>query len=428
MKALIVSLESFQRGDVPPEVRAYIESCGGKGPLILLDESSKMKTNEPCKETKKSKRTQALLKLNRTGERGILTGTLMSKSPVNAYDQLNFMRDGFFPESMYVFAERYVVRRSLRSVRGARTTLGEDEWHIIRRRLARASWHEGQLRGTIESLCSFYGLSMDSIRHIIEHREYTPFKHLDELWSRIGTSCLRVERSSVMDTPPVVYRTVPVSLTAEQRKLYKELQEMHCTEDTVAGNPLELYIRFQDICNGYRPVDNEDTDETELEPLGESPKLDALSDEIEALGSAQAVVWCSRSKLLYDAAERLRKEGVTVGVYDGKTGRKEREEYYESFARGDIQVLFINQASGAFGFDKLGKVDYAFYLCSSYSVEQRVQSERRISRGEVRTSKFITDIVCQGTCEDRVVQAMRLGKELVGSGAVDPSVFRLEEE
>ena len=427
MKALIVSLESFQKGEVPPEVQAYIASCGGKGPLILLDESSKIKTNEPCKETKKSKRTQAILRLSRTGERGILTGTLMSISPVNAYDQLNFMRDGFFPESMYAFAERYVVRRSLRSVRGARTTLGEDDWNAIRRRLARASWHEGQLRGTIESVCSFYGLSMDSIRHIIEHREYTPFKHLDELWSRIGTSCLRVERSSVLDTPPVVYRTVPVRLTAEQRKLYKELQEMHCTEDTVAGNPLELYIRFQDICNGYRPVDDEDG-VTSLEPLGESPKLDALSEEIEALGGAQAVVWCSRSALLYDAAERLRKEGVSVGIYDGKTGKKEREDYYGSFARGEIQVLLINQASGAYGFDRLGKADYEFYLSSSYSVEHRVQSERRIMRGEVRTTKFVTDIVCQGTCEDRVTGALRLGKELVGSGAVDPSVFRLAEE
>ena len=427
MKALIVSLESFQKGEVPSEVQAYIASCGGKGPLILLDESSKIKTNEPCKEAKKSKRTQAVLKLSRTGERGILTGTLMSISPVNAYDQLNFMRDGFFPESMYAFAERYVVRRSLRSVRGARTTLGEDDWNTIRRRLARASWHEGQLRGTIESVCSFYGLSMDSIRHIIEHREYTPFKHLDELWSRIGTSCLRVERSSVLDTPPVVYRTVPVRLTAEQRKLYKELQEMHCTEDTVAGNPLELYIRFQDICNGYRPVDDEDG-VTSLEPLGESPKLDALSEEIEALGGAQAVVWCSRSALLYDAAERLRKEGVSVGIYDGKIGKKEREDFYGAFARGEIQVLLINQASGAYGLDRLGKADYEFYLSSSYSVEQRVQSERRIMRGEVRTTKFVTDIVCQGTCEDRVTKALRLGKELVGSGAVDPSVFRLAEE
>ena len=81
MRCLIVSLESFQKGEVPEEVKEYIARCGGD-PFIILDESSKIKTNEPCKDSKKSKRTQAILSLNKTGERCILTGTFMSKSPL----------------------------------------------------------------------------------------------------------------------------------------------------------------------------------------------------------------------------------------------------------------------------------------------------------------------------------------------------------
>ena len=129
MKALIISLESFQKGFVPEEVKEYILANRGNV-FIILDESSKIKTNNPCKDSKKSKRTQAILKLNKIGHRCILTGTFMSKTPVNAYDQMNFLKDGFFPESMFAFAERYELRRNLPSVRGARITLPEKDYFV----------------------------------------------------------------------------------------------------------------------------------------------------------------------------------------------------------------------------------------------------------------------------------------------------------
>ena len=136
MKAMIVSLESFQKGNVPEEVKEYIDRCN-KDLFIVLDESSKIKTNEPCKDSKKSKRTQAVLSLNKTGERSILTGTFISISPVNAYDQMNFLKADFFPESMYAFAERYVIRMNLQNVRGARITITQKVYDTIRRKLLR---------------------------------------------------------------------------------------------------------------------------------------------------------------------------------------------------------------------------------------------------------------------------------------------------
>ena len=43
MKALIVSLESFQKGEIPEEVRKYILANNGNI-FTILDESSKIKT------------------------------------------------------------------------------------------------------------------------------------------------------------------------------------------------------------------------------------------------------------------------------------------------------------------------------------------------------------------------------------------------
>jgi len=432
MKALIVSLESFQKGDIPEEVKEYISSCSVE-PFIILDESSKIKTNEPCKDSKKSRRTQACLKLNEVGERCILTGTFMSKSPVNAYDQMNFLQKGFFKESMYAFAERYVIRRTLPNVRGARITITQKDYEAIHKRLKRCGDDVKLLSATMDSIHSFYGISREDCIHILKNPEYTPFKHLDELWERIGDNCFKVEREEVLDLPPKTYETVNINLTAEQKKLYLQLQNLHCTDNVTVDNGLKLYLRFQDICNGYEPVDVvEYYDEqgnphghVDLVPLKENPKLDILEEKIEDIGDKQIVIWCSRTKLLYDACARLKEKGYTCGIFDGKVSKEEREKAYNAFADKKIQLLFINQASGAYGLDGLKEADYAIYLCNSYSVEHRVQSEARTNRGDNKRAKYIIDLSCKGTCEDRVTIALKQGKELLSTGTTDSSLFLL---
>lgn len=431
MKALIISLESFQKGEIPEEVKQYIMSTHGKL-FTILDESSKIKTNEPCKESKKSKRTQAIMKLNKIGQRCILTGTFTSKSPVNAYDQMNFLCSGFFPESIYGFAERYTLRRNLPSVRGARITLPEKDYMSIRKRLMRVAKDNYALSGAMDSIHSFYGLSREDCLFIMAHEEYTPFKNITELWKRIGDVCLKVDRKSVNLPVTKVYKTCNVQLTKEQLKLYLQLQNQYCTDHITVDNGLKLYLRFQDICNGYEPIDAGDTiDENgkiqhniELVPLAENPKLDMLQEQIEEIGDAQAIIWCSRTKLLYDAEKRMRELDYTTAIYDGKIDKKLREEGYNSFAEGKTQLIFINQASGAYGLDGLKECDYAFFLCNSYSVEQRAQAEERNHRGNLTRTKHMTDITCKGTCEDRVVTALKQGKELLDTGVTDAEIFK----
>jgi SNF2 family DNA or RNA helicase len=190
-------------------------------------------------------------------------------------------------------------------------------------------------------------------------------------------------------------------------------------------------LRFQDICNGYNPVEYETEENGEvvkkvrLEPLAENPKLDMLEEAIDQIGDKQVVVWCSRTQLLYDAMKRLADLGYTCGSYDGVNHN--REEDYAKFAEGKIQILFCNQASAGYGLDDLKEADYAIYLCNSYSVEQRVQSENRIYRGEITRSKYFIDITCKGTVEERVTKALLIGQELIDSGVTDVSVYTLED-
>lgn len=429
MKALIVSLESFQKGEVPEEVKKYILSQHGKV-FTILDESSKIKTNNPCKDSKKSKRTQAILRLNKIGHRCILTGTFMSKTPINAYDQMNFLKDGFFSESMYAFAERYELRRSLPSVRGARITLPEKDYAVIRARLMKHKDDKAFLHGVMDGIHSFYGISREDCEYIMKNASYSPFKNVDELWNRIGDTCIHLKKEDILDIPPKVYKTSKVELTKEQMKLYLQLQNQHCTDRLTVDNGLKLYLRFQDICNGYEPVETEEVNENgqhkvELIPLKENPKLDMLEELVDEIGDNQIVIWCSRSRLLHDAKDRLVKLGYNCGVYDGKVKREDREKDYEDFRAKKIQILFVNQSSGAYGLDGLKEADYAIYLCNDYSVEKREQSEDRIYRGMVSRNKYIIDLTCEGTCEDRVTEALKQGKQLLDTGITDASLFML---
>lgn len=431
MKALIVSLESFQRGEIPPEVQQYINSCKTE-PFIILDESSKIKTNNPCKDSKKSKRTQAVLKLNKTGERCILTGTFMSKTPVNAYDQMNFLKPGFFYESMYSFAEHHEIRRTLKSVRGARVLISQKDYEAIRKRLLRYKPDTADFGNVVEGIRSFYGITYNDCIHIYNNPDYTPFKNVDELWQRIGDNVLKIDRKTSMpDLPPKLYSEAGIELTSEQKKLYLQLQSVHCTDNITVDNGLKLYLRFQDICNGYNPVEYETEENGEtvtkvkLEPLAENPKLDMLEEEVDQIGNKQIVVWCSRTQLLYDAKKRLEELGYTCGSYDGVN--RNREEDYKGFSEKKIQILLCNQASAGYGLDNLKDADYAIYLCNSYSVEQRVQSENRIYRGEITRSKYFIDITCKGTVEEKVTKALLLGQELIDSGVTDTSIYMLED-
>lgn len=47
-----------------------------------------------------------------------------------------------------------------------------------------------------------------------------------------------------------------------------------------------------------------------------------------------------------------------------------------------------------------------------------------MNRGEITHSKYIIDLTCKGTCEDRITEALKLGQELIDSGVTDASIFK----
>jgi hypothetical protein len=431
MKWLVINTEAFSpKGlkqkktvsfeDLPWIVRKFLSVF--PQPFIILDECSRIKVNTPMKEANKSTRTRLIKLLNKFGHRCAMTGTLMSKSPLNVVDPFGFLKEGYFPESMWALAETYCVMETIRIGRGRRVLISQKDYAAIRTRLKNAFIRggEAQLEAAKESVFKQFAINYAKQEHIIRHRKYTPFVNEQELLRRIAPDTLFVRREDVFDIQfdkfvkePIMR---PVQLSGEAKRIADNLIELGFTDRLVLGKApaLELLTRLQDICNGFEPV-KDDEGKVSYRPFSENPKLDeciALMDEID-VSRNQIVVWASRRNMLDVCASRFEKEGYTFVRYDGSASDAEKESAEQAFVKREASIFLANQASGAYGLNCLSQCSYAVYMCVDGSVEKYHQSQHRILRGQLTAPKFSYAIYAGGTIEERQWTALKVGKELI---------------
>jgi hypothetical protein len=389
----------------------------------VLDESSKIKTNMPVNENDKSVRTRLIKLVGKfAAHKCIMTGTLMSKSPLNVVDQCSFLKEDYFPESMWVLAERYCVMTTIRVGRGRRVLIGQKDYETIRKRLKNAYIRGGevQLEAAKESIFKQYAIDYARQEHIIRHRKYTPFINEKELLRRIAPDALFVRREDVFDIQfdkfvkePIMR---PVGLSKNAKQIANELIKLGFTDCFVLGKApaLELMVRLQDICNGFEPV-KDDEGNVSYRPFSENPKLDELVNLMEEIDVSrnQVVVWASRRNILDICADRFEKEGYTFVRYDGSASNIKKEDAEQAFIRREASIFLANQSSGAYGLNCLAQCSYVIYMCVDGSVERYHQSQHRVLRGQLTAPKFSYAIYAAGTVEERQWTALKVGQELI---------------
>jgi hypothetical protein len=432
MKWLIVPLESFSPrglkrqsevglGDLPWVVQKFLSAF--PKPFIVLDESSRIKTNVPTQEKKKSTRTRLVKLLGRFGERCIMTGTLKSKSPVNVLDQFAFLDKGCFPESEWEFAERYCVMETIAVGKIRRRVLvSERSYHDVRNYLKNCYIRGGDalLRTAKDRIFRERAINFAKQEHIVRHKKYSPFVNQAELLKRMAPVSMIVRREDVFDirhdkfvVEPIMR---PVELPERHKALVKELVDLGFTDNFTLGKApaLELLHRVQDVCNGFEPFKDE-AGVVSHKALPESPKITELLALLEEIGveENQAVVWCSRTLLLGACAEAFDKEGYLYVRYDGSLSAQEKAAAEKKFASGEARVFLANPASGAYGLNCMARCSYAAFVCIDDSVEVYRQAQLRILRGQITAPKFGYHIYAKGTVEERQLSRLRAGLELV---------------
>ena len=139
--------------------------------LMCIDESTTIKNP-------KAKRTKNIISLApRAQYRRILTGSPVTKNPLDLYSQCEFLNEELLDfTSYYAFRNRYAEMKTI---------------HVA-------------------------GRSIQVVSH---------FKNLDELAEQLKTFSYRVLKEECLDLPEKIYMKREIELSPEQQKVYKQMKE-----------------------------------------------------------------------------------------------------------------------------------------------------------------------------------------------------------
>jgi SNF2 family DNA or RNA helicase len=331
----------------------------GKRGLIAIDESTTIKNP-------KAKRTKALMKIAAGfSYRRILTGSPVTKSPMDIYSQFEFLGPRLLGhDSFYTFQGRYAV--------------------MVKRTMGRHSFN--QLVG---------------------------YKNLDELTELVDQHSFRVLKKDCLDLPEKVFTARYVSMTPEQTRMYTQIKEYAMTlldggELVSTPQVITQLLRLQQVLSGHLK-----TDEGEMVYFP-SKRMDALVEALEEHGG-KAIIW---SRFRYDIQQIVRTleerfgEGCAAAYY-GDTPDEERNDIVRNFQNPDHPLRFFigNPATAGYGLT-LTEANLCIYYANDFNLETRIQSEDRAHRIGQRNNVTYIDLITEGSIDEKIVAALRAKIEI----------------
>jgi len=321
--------------------------------LIAVDESTTIKTP-------KAARTRNIISIaNLAKYRRILTGSPITKSPLDLYTQCKFLNEhllGF--SSYYSFQNRYACM--------------VDKW--------------------------FGGRKVSVIKS---------YQRLDELSKSIEPFSYRVLKEDCLDLPDKIYIKREIELTKEQVKLYQSMKlvAMAALSGKVVKAPhvLTQLMRLHQITCGHFKSDDGQTQKIA------SNRLDELMDVLSEM-EGKAVIWAHYRYDIEVIVEAIKKEygDNSVVTYYGDTSTDDRQKAIKLIQDPNSPVRFIvgTPQTGGYGITLTGASTMIYYS-NGYDLEKRQQSEARIDRiGQEKPMTYI-DIIAEGTVDEKIVKALR---------------------
>ena len=347
---------------------AWMAGALGARGMIAIDESTTIKNH-------KAKRTKALMKIAAGFKyRRLLTGSPVTKSPMDIYSQCEFLRPGLLGfESYYAFQGRYAV--------------------VQRRTMGAAAF-----------------------------QQIVGFRNLDELTQRIDMFSFRVLKKDCLDLPDKIYTARYVGMTTQQFQMYEQIRRhamvlMDSGEMSTAPAVITQMLRLQQIMSGHLKTDDGDM------MYFPSKRMDAL-EEIINEHDGKAIIW---SRFRYDIqqiTEMLNNkfgEGCAVSYY-GDTSDDDRAAAVLNFQNPDHPLKFLvgNPATAGYGLT-LTEANLVVYYANDFNLETRIQSEDRAHRIGQKNNVTYIDLICEGSIDERIVKALRtkidIGAKVLGEDA-----------
>ena len=320
--------------------------------LMVIDESTTIKNP-------KAKRTKNIIALSQRAKyRRIMTGSPVTKNPLDLYSQCEFLNEELLDfTSYYAFRNRYAEMKTL---------------HIS-------------------------GRSIQVVSH---------FKNLEELAEQLKTFSYRVLKEECLDLPEKIYMKREIELSAEQKKVYKQMKETALADlngkQITTMTVLTQLMRLQQITCGHFVADDGTTQEIKSNRLNE---LMDILDEVEG----KAIIWAHWQKDVQIIKNALIKKYGPRSVVDyyGLTPQNERDTNREKFQSDPSYRFFVGTpATGGYGLT-LTAANTVIYYSNGYDLEKRLQSEDRAHRIGQKKSVTYVDILAEETVDEKIVKSLR---------------------
>jgi SNF2 family DNA or RNA helicase len=336
--------------------------------MIAIDESTTIKNH-------KAKRTKALMKIAADFKyRRLLTGSPITKSPMDIFSQTEFLRPGLLGyDSYYAFQGRYAIM--------VRKTMGSHAFQ--------------QLVG---------------------------YRNLDELTAKIDQFSYRVLKKDCLDLPDKIYTVRYVGMTAEQVNMYNQIRKhamvlLENGEMSTAPAVITQMLRLQQILSGHLKTDDGDM------VYFQSKRMEALEEILEE-HDGKVIVW---SRFRYDIQQivstlnKKHGEGYAAAYY-GDTSDEDRNNIVRDFQNPDhpLKCFVGNPATAGYGLT-LTEANLVVYYANDFNLETRIQSEDRAHRIGQKNNVTYVDLITERTIDEQIVKALRakidIGAKVLGEEA-----------
>jgi SNF2 family DNA or RNA helicase len=320
--------------------------------LIAIDESTTIKNPS-------AKRTKNILDLAKHSKyRRILTGSPVTKSPLDLYTQCQFLDSWLLGHaSYYGFRTRYAVMRN----------------------------------------ANFNGRTVQIV---------VGYRNLGELSAKLEPFSYRVLKDDCLDLPEKTFIKRIVQLSPDQSKLYLQMKEKALAvlngKMVSTTTVMTQLMRLQQITCGHFTADDGSTQEI---PNNRIDELMEVLNEIEG----KVVIWGHWQKDMTQIIKSIVKEYGEKSVVDyyGLTPKEERQGNINKFQTDPECRFFVGTpATGGYGIT-LTAASNMIYYSNGYDLEKRTQSQARIDRIGQKYPMTYIDIICRDTVDERIVKALR---------------------
>ena len=339
-----------------------------KKTLFAIDESTTIKNPQ-------AKRTKNIIQLSKLGKyRRILTGSPVTKSPLDLYTQCAFL-DPYLLDftSYYAFRNRYAELRT----------------------------------------ANFSGRSVQVV---------TGYKNLSELADTLKSFSYRVLKDDCLDLPPKTYMKRVIQLTPEQKRVYEQMKKTALA--TLNGkmvttmNVITQLMRLQQITCGHFKADDDSIQNIKNNRITE---LMNVLEEMEG----KAIIWAHWRHDIDTIVESIEERyPESVMTYYGDTKTEDRQKAIKEIQNPESKVRFLvgTPQTGGYGITLTGASTMIYYS-NGYDLEKRQQSEARIDRiGQKKPMTYI-DILAEDTIDEKIVKSLRkkvnIATEIMGEELKD---------